>query len=305
MNADGVFEGGGVKAIGFVGAICKIEEAGFTWKRLAGTSAGAIIASLLAVGYTGKELKEIIQEIDYLSFTDGKTIKQISLLKNTFNLLIKNGFYSGDKIESFLNNLFEKKGKTKFKNICSGNDCKLKVIVSDITRKKAVIFPDDLREYNINAEEFSIARAVRMSISLPYYFQPVALNYKDNLDYMVDGGIFSNFPVWIFDVDGIPRWPTIGFKLVDSGPDKIKNHSLLTFTKDLLESIIYTSDETYITNKDKVRTINIPTLGVKTTEFSINKEKCKELYLSGYTAAENFLREWNFNEYIRNFRKKS
>ncbi|MDF2879800.1 MAG: phospholipase [Clostridiaceae bacterium] len=305
MNADGVFEGGGVKAIGFVGAICKMEESGFTWKRLAGTSAGAIIASLLAVGYSGNELKEIIPTIDYLSFIEGKTLKQISFFANTFNLLIKNGFYSGDKIESFLNNLFEKKSKTKFKHICSGKDCKLKVIVSDITRKKAVIFPDDFNEYNIDASEFSIARAVRMSISLPYYFQPIRLNYQENLDYMVDGGIFSNFPVWIFDVDGIPRWPTIGFKLVDSNSNKSKNNGILTFTKDLLESIIDTSDETFITNKDKVRTIKIPTLGVKTTEFNINKQKCNELYISGYNAAENFLKEWNFNEYIRTFRKKS
>ena len=305
MNADGVFEGGGVKAIGFVGAVCKMEEAGFKWQRLAGTSAGAIVASLLAVGYTGKELKEIISGIDYLSFVDGKSLKQISFIKNTFNLLTKYGFYSGDKIEIFLNNLFQKKGRTKFKNICSSNNCKLKVIISDITRKKAVIFPDDLKEYNIDAKEFSIARAVRMSISLPYYFQPVTLNYKDNLDYMVDGGIFSNFPVWLFDVDGIPRWPTIGFKLVDSDPGKIKKNNILTFTKDLLDSVIYTSDETFITNKDKVRTINIPTMGVKTTEFNISKEKSKELYSSGYNSAENFLSEWNFNQYIRSYRKKS
>lgn len=305
MKADGVFQGGGVKAIGFVGAICKMENAGFTWQRLAGTSAGAIIASLLAVGYSSEELKKIISGTDYLNFTDVKILKKVPFLENTFNLLIKNGFYTGDKIESFLNNLFEKKGKTKFKHIYNGKDCKLKIIVSDISRKKAVIFPDSLHEYNIEASEFSIAKAVRMSISLPYYFQPVKLNYHDNLDYMVDGGIFSNYPIWIFDVKGVPRWPTIGFKFIESSYNKSKRNGILTFTKDLLESIIDTSDETFIANKDKVRTINIPTLGVKTTEFNISKSKCNELYNSGYNAAESFLKEWNFNEYIRNYREKS
>ena len=50
-RADAVFEGGGVKGIGLVGAVSEIEKAGYTFENLAGTSAGAIVASLLAVGY--------------------------------------------------------------------------------------------------------------------------------------------------------------------------------------------------------------------------------------------------------------
>lgn len=56
-KADGVFEGGGVKGIGLVGALIVAEERGYTdWQRVAGTSAGAIVASLLAAGYSAVKL---------------------------------------------------------------------------------------------------------------------------------------------------------------------------------------------------------------------------------------------------------
>lgn len=50
LKADAVFEGGGVKGIGLVGAAYEIEKAEYEFENLAGTSAGAIVASLLAAG---------------------------------------------------------------------------------------------------------------------------------------------------------------------------------------------------------------------------------------------------------------
>ena len=63
MKADIVCEGGGVKGIALLGAIYYLEEKGYTFQNFAGTSAGAIVSSLLAVGYTGKELKELLLNI--------------------------------------------------------------------------------------------------------------------------------------------------------------------------------------------------------------------------------------------------
>ncbi|HAU31286.1 MAG: Putative esterase of the alpha-beta hydrolase superfamily [Desulfotomaculum sp. 46_80] len=56
INADGVFEGGGVKGIGLVGAVAGIEEAGYEFENMAGTSVGAIVAALLAVDYKAEVL---------------------------------------------------------------------------------------------------------------------------------------------------------------------------------------------------------------------------------------------------------
>jgi len=60
MRADGVFSGGGIKGLAVAGAIKAAEEAGYTdWMDLGGTSAGAIAAMALAVGYDADGLQEL------------------------------------------------------------------------------------------------------------------------------------------------------------------------------------------------------------------------------------------------------
>jgi len=69
MNYDLVFEGGGAKGMVFVGALEIFEEEGHTIGRLLGTSAGAITATLLAAGYSPKEMLEALVEK-----VDGKSV---------------------------------------------------------------------------------------------------------------------------------------------------------------------------------------------------------------------------------------
>jgi NTE family protein len=64
MEFDMVFEGGGAKGMVFVGAMQVFEERGHTYRRLLGTSAGAITAALLAAGYTAQEMLEAMGEKD-------------------------------------------------------------------------------------------------------------------------------------------------------------------------------------------------------------------------------------------------
>ena len=61
-------------------------------------------------------------------------------------------------------------------------------------------------------------------------------------------------------------------------------------------------DLRYLHSKDFVRTISIPTLGVRTTEFDLSKEKSEALYESGYQAAAQFLESWDFSRYIQDYR---
>ena len=67
---DGVFEGGGVRSSGLVGALSVIEEAGYEFVNLAGTSAGAVVATLMAAGYRAPEIRAIIDGIDFSRMTD-------------------------------------------------------------------------------------------------------------------------------------------------------------------------------------------------------------------------------------------
>ncbi|MCI4060193.1 patatin-like phospholipase family protein, partial [Bacillus cereus] len=78
---------------------------------------------------------------------------------------------------------------------------KLKFFAYDISNGKLVVFPDDLPNYGFLNYRFSIDKAVRMSSTIPFFFEPVKWrtpNWKQPCD-MVDGGILSNYPNWIYD----------------------------------------------------------------------------------------------------------
>lgn len=308
MRIDAVFEGGGVKAIALIGAACCLEDRGYEIKNFAGTSAGAIVASLLAVGYESKELKEIIMNTDYSMFLDPRKLnkfKIVSFPSNAIRLLKNKGIYSGDPIERYMEELLERKGKLKFKDISINGKSPLKIISSDITRGDILILPDDLEHYDIDPMEFEISKAVRMSISIPFFFKPEKLEYKNQLSYIVDGGILSNYPIWIFDVNGTPRWPTFGMKLIDNKLSYTARSKtdIVSYTLDIISAMINKNEEIYVKDKDWVRTISIPSLGVGTTEFSLKAEKALELFEAGYKSAEKFLRTWDFENYKKSYRR--
>ena len=201
--------------------------------------------------------------------------------------------------------MFKEKGKTKFRDIAINGVSPLKIIASDITNKKLLVLPDDLAKYNINPLDFSIAKAVIMSISIPFYFNPVILKYNNSSSFIVDGGLLSNFPVWLFDVKDNPRWPTFGLKLI-SNDDLItvtpNKSNLITYSSDLINTIMSKDDEAFLNNKDSIRTIKIKTYDIKTVDFSISKDEYLKLFNSGYNSARTFLAKWDFNSYVSRYR---
>src|SRR5438128_1704051 len=134
---DAVFEGGGVKGIGLVGALTSIEEAGYSWGNLAGTSAGAIVASLVAAGYTATELKTLVGNLNYSKFKQETKLDKVPLLGPLLNLLIKRGVYSGDYLESWITEALAAKGVKTFGQLANPGEkdsryrYKLHVIASD------------------------------------------------------------------------------------------------------------------------------------------------------------------------------
>lgn len=304
MKVDGVFEGGGIKGIGLIGAVCCLEDKGYEWHRCAGTSAGSIIASLLAAGYAGKELKDIMMDYDCRNYLDKYKIESLSFIKKSTSLFKNKGIYSGNPVEDFVRDLLEKKGKSKFKDVSVNGKSNLKIIASDITKKNMLILPDDISKYGIDPMEFEIAKAVRMSIGIPLYFRPVKLSYSKGYSFIVDGGLLSNFPVWIFDVEGTPRWPTFGLKLAGTSSKNsvLTKINFVTYLLDIVNTTIDRNEEVYVRDKDDIRTIFIPTFGISSTEFDITKEMKQKLYESGYNSAEKFLDSWDFKKYIAQYR---
>ncbi len=77
MKIDAVFSGGGVKAYAFIGALESLEAKSLRIERVAGTSAGAIFASLLAAGFSLEEIKQKLQGLDLRRFLDAPKLTSI------------------------------------------------------------------------------------------------------------------------------------------------------------------------------------------------------------------------------------
>jgi NTE family protein len=295
--ADAVFEGGGVKAVALVGALQVAEEKGFGWKQLAGASAGAIIASLLAAGYRGDELAELMIEEDFGQFLSKTWVHHIPYLGPASRLLVKKGLYSGRPLEQWIGKLLAKKGVRTFADL---KDRNLRIIASDISRGALLVLPKDLEEYGYPAERLTVARAVRMSCSIPYFFDPAKVLYRPSksVSYIVDGGLLSNFPVWLFDRER-PRWPTFGFRLIsetEGQPHEI--HGPINLFLAMFLTMMEAHDNRHIKEQDRLRTIQVPTTGVGLTDFHISREKRQELYEAGRKAAEAFFSKWRFSDYL-------
>jgi NTE family protein len=319
--ADLVFEGGGVKGIGLAGAYAALEERGFAPKSVAGTSAGAITAALIAAGYSAKELDEILLNVPFSKFKDKGREDRVPGIRAAA-VLWEKGIYEGRFFTDWIRALLEAKGITRFGQLAVEDvdavekTYRLRVIASDVTHKRMLVLPNDARHLGIEPDDLEVAYAVRMSMSIPVFFEPVVHhNDKTEQDHLiVDGGMLSNFPVWLFDAHGRePRWPTFGLMLVEPDPkvaighriaqdEDTERNSLLDYVKAMAQTMMAAHDRLYIEKANYARTIAIPTLGIGTTEFEISPDRVKLIYDSGHRAATEFLDRWNFATYIEEFR---
>jgi NTE family protein len=322
--ADLVFEGGGVKGVGLAGAFAALTQRGFKPKGVAGASAGAITAALVAAGYSSAELDSILLKLPFSEFKDRGWEDRLPLVGTAAGLLIERGIYEGKFFQSWISELLEAKGITHFGQLVDEdaddpkNRYRLRVIASDVTHRRMLVLPNDARHLGIEPDDLEIAYAVRMSMSIPIFFEPVVHKNPETGEehLIVDGGMLSNFPVWLFDCEGRePRWPTFGLLLVEPDPKVPIGHrlkgedygakrgSLVDYFKSLASTMMEAHDRVYLEKATFARTIPIPTLGIATTEFDITSERVQALYDSGHQAASDFLDGWDFGAYIEEFRR--
>jgi NTE family protein len=137
-----------------------------------------------------------------------------------------------------------------------------------------------------------------MSASIPFFFRPVIWKSKDfNKSYILDGGLLSNFPIWIFDTDN-PRFPTFGFRFVK---DKVNIDAViptpLHLFKNIFKTMLQAHDLRHLNEETNERTIKISSGNINTTDFELNEAEIDFLYKSGYTSTKNFLSKWDFEQH--------
>jgi len=300
MEINAVFEGGGVKGIALAGAVAELERRGIAIRRMAGTSSGSIIASFLAAGYTAGEIEQLIKQTPFRSFLKRGRAFSIPPFGPVSRLLWRKGLYSGEALESWVRDALLRKGIRYFGDLPAG---KLTIVASDITNGKLVVLPNDMARYGIDPMRLEVAKAVRMSTSIPYFFDPVMLRQQEErpdgrkrwrrtFAYIVDGALLSNFPLWLFDSQP-SNIPTIGFQLVgknDNEPRIIRGP--LSMLQAIFETMMQAHDERYIEKHNRLRTVKIPTLGVRNTQFNLSEDWSDKLYRSGRDRTSAFFDEY-------------
>ena len=288
-----------MRGIGHVGAVYELERAGYKFRNVAGTSAGAIVASLLAAGYDARELGEIMSNVNFEKFRQannwyvhlGRIGRFISATRNF-------GVYSADMFEKWLSNMLIRKGVRTFADVRG----RLKMTASDITGQRILVLPDDLVKFGIDPQNFSIATAVRMSMSIPIFYEPYELrDQHGNVHLIADGGMLSNYPIWLFDNGHIvPDVPLFGFRFIRA-PRKHRHErpNFLGYLTKIIQTVI-DDDDIFLNliRGDVHRTINIPvTVGdtvIASTDFDMTREQIDGIYNNGRDAASRFLENWDF-----------
>jgi len=307
-HADLVLEGGGVKGIGLLGAVLELAEAGYSFPRVAGTSAGAIVAALVAAyqraGRDLHELEDVLHRVDYRRFASGPLLQRATgRVGDAVAVLLRGGAHSGDYLTDFLGPELERVGVRTFADLTIPDDggslephqrYSLVVHASDLSRRVLVRLPWDYAQYGRVADDELVVDAVRASMSIPFYFRPVQLTTATGTVTWVDGGLLSNFPITVFDrTDGArPRWPTWGVKLSGEpshAPDH-PVHGVAGMAVTCLKTL--TSDwNRYRLTAEGVnqRTIHVSTDGIVATDFGIGEATQRRLYDSGREAGRRFL----------------
>jgi NTE family protein len=321
LDTDLVLEGGGVKGSGLVGAITALASAAepYTCRRVAGTSAGAIVASMLAAGYDAAGMKTVMTDLDFSQFEDehGFLGKHLELIAEGLGLLLHEGLFLGQFLHDWIGQILAAKNVHTWGDLKQDDPgsslppeqrYKLVVIVSDISRGRMLRLPWDYESLlGVDPDTQPVADAVRASAGIPFFFRP--FHMKANSDVTeghgeilcTDGGMLSNFPVAIFDRtdDKPPRWPTFGIKLsarqslaqATWNPDA----NNIELAKSLLGTMQSAHDRAYVDQASVAsRTIFVDTTGYVATDFHLTPADKDKLFGNGLTAGQKFLGKWDW-----------
>lgn len=311
-SADLVLSGGGVLGIGHAGAVSVLDERGYRFRRIAGTSAGSIVGSLLAAGMSGTQLRQVIASLDFQRFLDKDALDRIPIVGPPLSVVLQNGYAEGRYFVKWLRDELEKLGVATFGDLRIRDDegadprpehrWRLVVMAADVTRGQLLRLPWDYERYGLDPDEQPVVDAVRASISVPYLFEPFRLTYPGGESLLVDGGLVSNYPIDAFDrTDGKDRrWPTFGVTLIAQLP--AGDTKLVPALRPLrvvpgfhfLEAVVTTAvvgrDQGYLAQPwVRGRSIEVDSLGVNPFDFTIGQEVAQRLYDSGRRAASTFL----------------
>lgn len=261
-----IFRGGGAKGIIYSGSLHALEEENMlvNVERVAGTSAGAITASLLAVGYTANEISEILKKpANFLDWSD--------MARDLLTFDYKNGAFSGTNFLIWLDKAIEMKTGIAHctfgelaQMIQDGKPFKhLHVFALRLNTKELVRFDSE----NIKWRDLIISDAVRTSMSLPLIYKTHSIIFKEKSD-----------GIWKYRTESSSCKNITSYEVI-SAMKKPKEHEyvdgggIYNFPKDAFDRRGYIKKNTPQDRFNK-RKVNQSILGI--TLYNEEKQKNKE-----------------------------
>lgn len=290
-----MLEGGGVRGYAYSLVPKALEEFDILKNitKVAGSSAGAIMATLLALKYTPEKIHNKMRSLDFNQFRD----TSFTYFTPAYNLIFKSGLYSGKKFELWMKEQINEvtgNPNTTFSELYELTDMELVITGTSLTTKSVKYF-----SYK-TTPDMSVWLACRISISIPFFFMPIEYNGE----IYADGGILYNYPLWVFDNPDSYEYEaskidllserTLGFKLVSTGQcDFVSTMPKVfpifnTFCM-LFGTFLKFIDSSYVQKTYWDRTIGINTENVTTTEFNVDEDRKNRIVNNGYSNTRQYL----------------
>ena len=270
-----IFGGGAVRGLCYVGALRALKELNVEIGSLAGSSVGAVFASLLACGYNAEEIENMFIDFNFNVFRDinfGFT-PDLSLSK-------------GEVFLNWLRDNFSAKvfGHKDRNNPVCFKDLKndLYILTTNLTNHTPFVFSKK------STPDVEVAFAVRASAGMPGLMKPV----KYNNSVLVDGDLSKSWAVWKTDknlVYGDER--VLEFRLEGSSDENIKNP--IDYLSTVYNSFSYLCTSNIIEkygNKDKFDYIVFDTKDILMIDFSISADERFKLINQGYNDTINYFK---------------
>ena len=273
-----LFGGGAIRGISYVGTLKALDELGVCINNIAGSSVGAVLSGLLAVGYSVTEIKEIFMQANFDLFKDidFRFKKHFALSKGEIFLdwlreLIETKYY-GERYE---------KGKNK------------PVTFADLEKNLIVITTDlsnfKYKEFSkFSTPDFEVAYAIRISSTIPGLMKPIELNGA----LLIDGDLQKSWPLWRLSKHLCPDESRIlEFRL--EGEYENKGQNALNFMNTIYSCVTSLATDfimdTY-SGRDKFDYVKINTGSVIVVDFNMSKDKREELMDLGYQQTMDYFR---------------
>lgn len=307
-----VLEGAGIRGVAYVGAIKCLEENGkiINIEKVAGTSAGAIAALAISLGYTSVEIEDLIYNTKLQKFNDGSFLFIGGLTRLNRNY----GWYRGKAFTRWLETIIEKKTGNKditFKELHDRKFRDLFVTGTSLNQQRLIVFSHE------SYPAMKVKDAVRISMSIPMYFEAVFIDSAGNVlrkksarphhNLVVDGGFTGNFPITIFDSTSIENGvtkrfanrQTLGIRI--DTPEQIRydslgnglapipvkrfRHYIAAFYSYVIENL----NRVPLTQQDWERTVSVSSGDIGPRIRKLPPEEKDLLITNGYDAMKKFL----------------